>query len=131
MLSRAAGSLLSSVQDVEVWANAKLSQDAGLTGVVSQIDSAKLQMLGRVFCKGKLDQLVKVRLLIACLLLPKAKRAELQEELCELARAACNDDDEWVRVMGYAVDGFSGHLNLDAVMREQSMVRMLNSSCAT
>jgi hypothetical protein len=113
--------------DVEIWANTKLQGEWSGHGIISQIDQTKLQMLGAVFSKGKLDQLVKVRLLIACILLPAQRKKELAAELSQLGSAACNDDDEWVRVMGCAVGNFSGHLDLEAVMRENSMVGIWSS----
>ncbi len=110
------------VKDVEIWANTKLSGDWSAPGVVGQIDQHKLNLLGSVFSTGKLDQLVKVRLLIACILLPSFRKAELTAELATLSEAACNDEDEWVRVMGFAVGDFSGQLDLAAVRKQNSMV---------
>ena len=56
-------------RDVEHWANAKLSDP--WSGLALQIDEAKLKILISVFRHGKLDQLVRVRLLIACTLLSR------------------------------------------------------------
>jgi hypothetical protein len=54
-------------RDVEHWANAKLGDP--WSGQALQLDQAKLKTLVSVFRHGKLDQLVKVRLLLACALL--------------------------------------------------------------
>lgn len=110
-------------RDVEIWANTKLAGDWSAPSVVSQIDSAKLLLLNSVFSQGNLDQLVKVRLLIACQLLPAGRKRELADELRSLADCAMADDDEWVRVMGCAVGDFSGQLDLEAVMEHVTMVR--------
>jgi hypothetical protein len=110
-------------RNVEIWANTKLGGDWSAPSVVPQLDGAKLSLLVSVFSDGNLDQLVKVRLLIACELLPAARKTELSAELASLAESARADDDEWVRVMGCAVGDFSGQLDLDAVKEDFSMVR--------
>ncbi len=59
------------VKDIEIWSNTKLQAPWSAAGIVTQIDAAKLAVIVQVFSKGRLDQLVKIRLLIACALLPR------------------------------------------------------------
>ena len=41
---------------------------------------------------------------------------------CCASAQAVGDDDEWVRVIGRAMGGFSGSLDLDAVVSESRLV---------
>ena len=110
-------------KDIELWANTKLSSPWSGVGILSQLDTPKLNVIIQVFSKGKLDQLVKVRLLLACLLLPQARKDELAEVLSKLAAVAQADEDEFVRATAHSCGGFSGQLDLAAVMAGNPMVR--------
>ena len=72
--------------------------------------------------QGRLEGMVKVRLMLACLMLSKADKAECAEELQQLGELARRDDDEWVRIMGAAVADFNGQLDLEAVMGDSTLV---------
>jgi len=108
-------------KDIELWANTKLSTPwSGC--VLSQLDETKLKVLVRVFPKGKLDQLVKVRLLLACALLPPDRKVQLSHLLSDLAEAAISDEDEFVRATALSCGDFSGQLDLSSVMAGNAMV---------
>jgi hypothetical protein len=109
-------------KDVELWANTKYQQPWSAQAALSQLDHAKLSLILQVFSNGKLDQLVKVRLLLSCCLLPSNQKAELSALLAPLAEAARSDEDEFVRVIGHAVGDFTGQLDLEAVMKLLPMV---------
>ncbi|GAX75056.1 hypothetical protein CEUSTIGMA_g2500.t1 [Chlamydomonas eustigma] len=109
-------------KDVELWANTKYQQPWSAQVALSQLDHAKLSLILQVFSNGKLDQLVKVRLLLSCCLLPPHRKTELSALLTSLAEVARSDEDEFVRVIGHAVGDFSGQLDLEAVMRLLPMV---------
>ena len=115
-------------KDVELWANMKLSTPwSGC--VLTQLDEAKLRVLVRIFSKGRLDQLVKVRLLLACVLLPPDRKAQLSGLLSDLAEAAQGDEDEFVRATALSCGDFSGQLDLSSVMAGNAMVSM-HACCA-
>lgn len=109
--------------DIELWLQSKLVGDWSAPAITSQITKERLQKALPVFPKGtQLDNMVKVRLLLACLLLGKSSKADCAEELEQLANFARSDDDEWVRIMGAAVGDFSGQLDLEAVMSQSALV---------
>eukprot|EP00798_Chlamydomonas_sp_ICE-L_P020748 gene20748-27567_t len=104
--------------DAVAWANSKLQGDWSAISVASQLSQSKLRDLLPVFSKGKLDNMVKVRLLMASLFISRQGRLEMEEELQKLASLAMSDDDEWVKTMGLAVGpDFSGQLDMDAVVK--------------
>ncbi len=103
--------------DAVSWANSKLQGDWSAAAVASHLSQQKLRDLLPVFSKGKMDNMVKVRLLIACLFLSKQERRQMADDLSQLAELAKGDEDEWVRTIGLAVGSdFSGQLDLDAVL---------------
>uniref|UniRef100_A0A7S0RJ65 NELF-A N-terminal domain-containing protein n=1 Tax=Chlamydomonas leiostraca TaxID=1034604 RepID=A0A7S0RJ65_9CHLO len=110
------------LENIELWAS-KLQGDWSASTIAAQITRERLQALHRVFPKGKLDNMVKVRVLLACAFLPVQQLAELQPELSALAKVACSDDDEWVRVVGAAVGDLDGRLDMASVCSTSSLVR--------
>ena len=75
----------------------------------------------------KLDPLHKVRLLMSALFLRPAALAAARPQLVQLAHAASTDDDEWVRVVGRAVGRYDGRLDLEAMVKDSSLVRLLQA----
>lgn len=51
---------------------------------------------------------VQVRILLACLFLPRRELESLHEPLQSLADVARNDDDEWVKVTALALGDCQG-----------------------
>uniref|UniRef100_A0A7S3QZW1 NELF-A N-terminal domain-containing protein n=1 Tax=Dunaliella tertiolecta TaxID=3047 RepID=A0A7S3QZW1_DUNTE len=109
----------------EIWAQSKVLGAGDWAGpsLASQLTRERIQGLIRVFQRGKLDNMVKVRILIICLFLPRAELTGFKSELMQLAEQAKRDDDEWVRVMGEAVGNFDGQLDLRNVCESSSLVR--------
>eukprot|EP00898_Chlorokybus_atmophyticus_P007424 jgi/Chlat1/7683/Chrsp64S07139 len=113
--------LPTSLVDVEKWASAALAEPWSGAAFAPVLTREALVALLERF--SRLDPAVRRNLLLAALSLRKGVMLETKEELQRLADAALADDDDWVRTIGAAIGKFSGVLDMDAVMREFSVVR--------
>ena len=73
--------------DAVAWANVKLQGDWSAPAVAGQLGVQKLRDLLPVFSKGKLDNMVKVRMLMACLFLGRCGSAHVS--VCVSACVGC------------------------------------------
>ncbi|KAK9830636.1 hypothetical protein WJX81_007675 [Elliptochloris bilobata] len=108
-------------RDLAHYATSKLQGDWSALAFTKSLSREMLQSLVPRF--EKLDPLVRVRLLLAAMLLPPAQREDLAPELQALAAAARTDKEEWVGVIGRAVGDFSGVLDLPAVLEASTAAR--------
>jgi hypothetical protein len=92
-------------RDDIAWTNAKLSGPWSAAKFAQHIKGKLLQNCLQRF--EKLDPLVRVRLLMACLFLSDDDKATMSDQLASLAKEAQKDDDEWVRAVAFAVGDFT------------------------
>ncbi|KAJ9507709.1 hypothetical protein QJQ45_019112, partial [Haematococcus lacustris] len=90
----------------------KLQQSWSVHQIVSTINQDRLQAVQQPSVWQALDNMVKVRILLGCLLLPPAELANLQPEIRQLAASSSQNDDDWVRVVQAALGECSGQLDL-------------------
>ncbi|KAL6757344.1 hypothetical protein V8C86DRAFT_1699028 [Haematococcus lacustris] len=81
----------------------KLQQSWSVHQIVSTINQDRLQAVQQPSVWQALDNMVKVRILLGCLLLPPAELANLQPEIRQLAASSSQNDDDWVRVVQAAL----------------------------
>lgn len=69
-----------------------------------------------------MDPLVKARLVIAPLFMRKTDLDVIREELGKIQEMAKVDTNEWVSMLGTAVDGYDGRIHTDKVLESISIV---------
>eukprot|EP00198_Chlamydomonas_reinhardtii_P009108 XP_001698445.1 predicted protein [Chlamydomonas reinhardtii] len=106
---------------LHVWLHSKLSGDWSAQTAASGLNEERLNALVRTF--GGLDSMVKVRLLLAGLFVPRADRPRLVPLLAELSSGAAGSQDEWVRATAAAVGDWAGPLDTAALAAQFPLVR--------
>ena len=92
----------------------------------ADLDASLLVQISTVF--HRLDPLVRVRLLVACCLLKGGRRQELQASIMHLLHKATQDDSEWVRFFGHALDARDGSIKLEKALA--ALPEVQSTACA-
>jgi hypothetical protein len=98
-------------RDVPLWTSNKLAGPWSATSIIDDLTPEELERINAAY--HHLDPLVRVRLLIACALLPPERKEYMADAFKALLDRAVNDTNNWVRLYGCALDAATGTFRFD------------------
>ena len=111
-------------RDLRLWLITKLEGPWSSTKLSPLLSKDVLQMAFQIF--PTLETPIKIKLLFACISIPKKDLGNLQAELESLFFAAQKDESEWVQVVASLLSTFGdGAVSLDSLKQNSTSAQVI------